>query len=91
MVTYLKSDLTKLIKYKDISVTTTSTQYDGWYVATFDTGLSNPNKIINVSVIGSDNNHAAFVGYYHTTTGQGRVNCVAANTTVYLRVWYINI
>ena len=78
-----------LLKFKDVSVTVGTTAYDGYYIVTGDTGLSASSKLVSVQVIGASNNHAAFVGFYEQNTQKFRVNCVASNSTVYVRVWYI--
>ena len=67
----------------------TSTQYDGYYIATFRANLSNA-KVLNAFVRGADGNHLAFVGYVDDT-GLGRVNCVVGTGNVYVRVVYISI
>lgn len=88
-LTQLNSSLTNLIKTVDITVPMTTTQYDGFYIATFRANLTNA-KVLNAFVRGADGNHMAFVGYVDDT-GLGRVNCVVGTGNVYVRVVYKTI
>lgn len=89
-ITSLNSTLSSdLLKSKDVTVTVGSMAYDGYYIGDGDTGLSTSSKLVSVQVIGSSDNHAAFVGSYQQSVQKFRVNCVVPNITVYVRVWYI--
>ena len=65
----------------------TTTQYDNYYIATFDAQLTN-RTVIGAFVMGSPNNRVAFVGFVDSN-GRGRVNCLASSGVVIVRVVYI--
>ena len=78
--------LNSKIKTKDITVTTGTTQYDGYYYGAEAHAITG--TIISAYVTGTGDNHAAFIGYVNNTAV--RVNSPVANLDVAVRVTYMS-
>ena len=74
-----------LVKTKEITIATGTTQYDGYYYGTETHGISG--KIISAYIKGTGSNHAAFLNYCNDTTI--RVCSPVSETNVTVIVAYI--
>ena len=74
-----------LVKTKEFTIATGTTQYDGFYYGTETHGISG--KIISAYIRGTGSNHAAFLNYCNDTTI--RVCSPVSETNVTVKVAYI--